>query len=171
MRGDVKNKLPVLIALVVAVTAFGIDPSHARRIRLSIPTAKAAPAAAAKPAPVAARNDSLARPHFFVTPGVAIRPPNGPAAAGAPMAASAPVGATGTPAPVMGAGMPPVDATKREEPPAKREEPPARPAQRHFVDLTPDPPRSPREIGPSSPPPRAHVALCYKTATGKCGSL
>ena len=34
----------MLSALVVAVTSFGIDPSHARRIRFSIPTAKATPA-------------------------------------------------------------------------------------------------------------------------------
>ncbi len=163
------KKFLVLIALVIAVTAFGIDASHARRIRLSMPAAKAAPVAAAKPAPVAAaRNDGgLARPHFFVTPGVAIRPPNGAAAASAPMAD------TGTPAPIMGTGVPSVDkaeATKRDDPPAKREEPAERPAQRHFVVLTPDPPRPHRELGPS-PPPRANVTLCYKTATGQCGSL
>jgi hypothetical protein len=171
-----KNKLLVLIALVVAVTAFGIDPSHARRIRFSMPAAKAAPAAA-KPAPVAAaaRQDSgVARPHFFVTPGVAIRPPNGPAAAATPMAISAPM-AAGTPgaaigeaAALMGTGMPSVDKALADA--TKREEPPAPPAQRHFVDLTPDPPRSPREIGPS-PPQRANVTLCYKTATGQCGNL
>ena len=165
-----KNNLPVLIALVVAVTGFSIDPSHARRIRLSMPAAKAAPAAAAKPAPVAAarKDGGLARPHFFVTPGVAIRPPNGAAAAGAPVAATA------TPAPIMGEGMPSVDkasaeATKRDDPPAKREEPAARPAQRHFVDLTPDPPKPQRELG-RSPPPRMNVTLCYKTATGQCSS-
>ena len=169
-----KSKLPVLIALVVAVTAFGIDPSHARRIRLSMPAAKAASVAAAKPAPVAAaarQDGGVARPHFFVTPGVAIRPPNGPAAAATPMAISAPM-AAGTPgaaigeaAALMGTGMPSVDKASVDA--TKREEPPAPPAQRHFVDLTPDPPGSQREIGPS-PPPRMNVTLCYKTATGKC---
>jgi hypothetical protein len=78
-------------------------------------------------------------------------------------------------APLVGADMPSVDKTsvdaaKREEPAAKREEPPAPPAQRHFVDLTPDPRGSQREVG-RSPPPRANVTLCYKTATGQCGGL
>ena len=163
-----KKNLPILIALVFAVTAFDIDPSHARRIRLSMPAAKAAPVAAAKPAPAAAGNDSLARTHFFVAPGVAIRPPNGVAAVGAPMAVSAPMAATGTPAPLAGTGAPSVDKPSIDA--TKREEPTARPAQRHFVDLTPDPPRSQPEIG-RSPPPRANVALCYKTATGQCGNL
>jgi hypothetical protein len=168
VRGDVKKNLPVLIALVVAVTAFGIDPSHARRIRFSIPTAKAAPAAAAKPAPVAAaarKDNGVARSHLVVMPGIAIRPSNGVAATGAPMAVSAPMAAIGTAAPVAGADMAPVDKASVDA--TKREEKPAPPAQRHFVDLTPDPPKSHREIG-ASPPPRANVTLCYKTATGKC---
>jgi hypothetical protein len=170
----------VFIAAVVAVTSLGIDPSHARRIRFSTPTAKAAPIAATKTAPAAAvkrapvaapahKDDGVTRTHFHVMPGVVIRPPNGAAAttSGAPIATSAPVAAAapktaiGTAAPVVGASAPSVDASNREETPA-------RPAQRHFVDLNPDPPKLQREIGP--PPAPANVTLCYKTATGKCGN-
>jgi hypothetical protein len=177
----VKKKLPVLIALVIAITSFGIDPSHARRVRFSTPAAKAAPVAAAKAAPAAAvkrtpvaaparKDDGVARAHFHVMPGVVIRPSNSAAATGAPMAtsapmaAAAPVAAIGTGAPAAEASAPAIDASKREETPA-------RPAQRHFVDLNPDPPKLQREVGPSPPPPPKNVTLCFKTATGKCGSL
>ncbi len=167
-----KKNFLVLVALVVAISAWGVDPSHARRIRLSLPAAKAAPVAAAKPAPVAAaaRKES-AQGHLVVMPGVAIRPPNGPAPAGAPAAFSEPF----ADAEAFGLSMPAATTETSDQSTAspastasKIQEP--APAQRRFVDLNPAPPRTHREIGPP-PPPRMNATLCYKTAAGTCGSL
>ena len=162
-----KNKFLVLTALVVAVTSLGIDQSHARRIRFSIPAAKAAPAPVAKPAPVAAapRKDAQPRGNIMVTPGIAIRPPNGPAPTRAPVAAvaaSAPIAAAAAGTPAVASS--PDKASKHEEPPA----PPA-PVQRHFVELNSTPPQPQREIAsPAGHRARQPAVLCFKTATGQC---
>lgn len=169
-----KKNLLVLVALVVAITAWGVDPSHARRIRLSLPAAKAAPVAAAKPAPVAAaaRKES-AKGNLVVMPGVAIRPANGAAPAGAPAAFSGPFAN----AEAFGLSMPAATTETSDQgkvSPAsaasKIQEPAPAPARTHFVDLNPAPPTTHREIGPP-PPPRMNATLCFKTAAGTCGSL
>ena len=162
------NKILGLIALVVAITSFGIDPSHARRIRFSFPAAKAAPASAVKPAPVAAAR-TPATNHLVIMPGVAIRPAYGAAPAAAPVAASAPlpddplladivpITPPQASAPVMGAAS---------DQAVKREEPAAPPAQQRSAELT-----SPQPQRGTAPPPAGPPVLCWKTADGRCGRI
>lgn len=166
------KKLLLLIIMAVAVTSFGIDPSHARR-RISISTAKAAPPPAAKPAPAAAstrKDDARSTTHIFVAPRAANRPSNDPAPASTPLAAAlgpdsaplsdnAPAALSETNAPALDTA--PVKANKQQEPIAP-------PARRHFVELNSPPPQPQRA---TTPPSGRQPALCFKTAEGKCGRI
>ena len=179
-----KRNFIALIALVVGITALGVDPGHGRRIRFSFPVAKAAPTPTVKPAPVAAaarKSDAPASGGLVIVPGISIRPGSG--SGNAPVSAMAPVngdlGDVGDPFDVLAQPAVTAPASEAKAPsvsPPKEAvvQPPPPPPQRHFVELNPapralqTPPAPQRDVAPLA---ARQTVLCFKSAAGKCSTI